>query len=110
MCFFLSPLGCMLLLLVVVFVNTLMSHCWGHSGLLHFFFPCLFLDPEQWDTLWYRTGDLARYLPDGTLELFGRADSQVPFKLLQTRVCTFLMLIMLTLSRSYTAFCYAPLP
>ena len=28
----------------------------------------------------YRTGDLARYLPDGTLELIGRVDSQVKLR------------------------------
>jgi amino acid adenylation domain-containing protein len=32
---------------------------------------------ERDGTRWYRTGDLARYLPDGTLELVGRADAQV---------------------------------
>ena len=29
---------------------------------------------------WYRTGDLARFLPDGTLELLGRADGQVKLR------------------------------
>ncbi|MBS1808491.1 MAG: amino acid adenylation domain-containing protein [Acidobacteria bacterium] len=32
------------------------------------------------DSRLYRTGDLARYLPDGTIELMGRADTQVKLR------------------------------
>ncbi len=38
--------------------------------------------PAPWDaaTRIYRTGDLARWLPDGTLEFFGRRDGQVKLR------------------------------
>lgn len=35
------------------------------------------MQPESKSPLVYRTGDLARYLPDGTIEYLGRADTQV---------------------------------